>query len=133
MCVCVCVCELSWPVVSNALQPHGLKLTKATLSMGFSRQEYWSGLSFVLQGIFPTQGSNVHLWCLLHWQADSLPLALPGKPTYPNLDTNCSLEIFDLYLHFITFTVDKGESCSQIVLNILQSFPLTESDTSFKV
>ena len=29
---------------------------QAPLSMGFSRQEYWSGLHFLLQGIFPTQG-----------------------------------------------------------------------------
>ena len=31
---------------------------QAPLSMGFSRQEYWSGLPCLLQGIFPTQGSN---------------------------------------------------------------------------
>ena len=31
------------------------------LSMGFSRQEYWSELSYPLQGIFPTQGLNPHL------------------------------------------------------------------------
>ena len=30
--------------------------------------------------IFPTQGSNPRLLHLLHWQADSLPLAPPGKP-----------------------------------------------------
>ena len=30
---------------------------------GFPRQEYWSGCHFLLQGIFPTQGSNP---CLLH-------------------------------------------------------------------
>ena len=29
-------------------------------SMGFSRQEYWNGY-FLLQGIFPTQGSNLGL------------------------------------------------------------------------
>ena len=40
---------------------------QAPPSMEFSRQEYWSGLHFLLQGIFPTQGSNLHLWCLLHW------------------------------------------------------------------
>ena len=34
---------------------------------------------FLLQGIFPTQGLNPHLLCLLHWQASSLPLALPGR------------------------------------------------------
>ena len=27
----------------------------------------------LLQGIFPTQRSNPHLLCLLHWQVDSLP------------------------------------------------------------
>ena len=31
---------------------------QATLTMGFSRQEYWSGLPFPLQGIFLTQGLN---------------------------------------------------------------------------
>jgi len=30
------------------------------------------GCHFLLQGIFPTQGLNLHLLCLLHWQADSL-------------------------------------------------------------
>ena len=38
--------------------------TQAPLSMGFSRQEYWSGLPLP-PGIFPTQGSNLHLLCLL--------------------------------------------------------------------
>ena len=37
-------------------------------------------MPFFLQGIFPTQGLNPHLLCLLHWQAGSLPLAPPGKP-----------------------------------------------------
>ena len=47
--------------------------------MVFSKQEYWSGLPFLLQGIFPAQGSNLHLLHLLHWQVGSLPLAPPGK------------------------------------------------------
>ena len=38
------------------------------------------GCHFLLQGIFPTQGSNLRLLCLLHWQAASLPLVPPGKP-----------------------------------------------------
>ena len=33
----------------------------------------------LLQSIFPTQGSNLCLLCLLRWQAGSLPLAPPGK------------------------------------------------------
>ena len=35
------------------------------------------GCHFLLQGVFPTQGSNLSL---LHWQADSLITAPPGKP-----------------------------------------------------
>src|SRR5574337_1187951 len=35
-----------------------------------------------LQGIFLTQGSNLCLLHLLHWQACSLPLVPPGKPWY---------------------------------------------------
>ena len=34
----------------------------------------------LLQGIFPTQGSNPHLLCLLHWQAGSSLLVPPEKP-----------------------------------------------------
>ena len=60
---------------------------QAPLSMGFSRQEYWSGLHVFLQGVFPTQGSNPHLLCLLHWQAGSLPLVPPGKPHAESLCT----------------------------------------------
>ena len=53
---------------------------QASLSMGFSCQEYWSGLHALLQGIFPTQGSNLCLLYLLHWEASSSPLGPPGKP-----------------------------------------------------
>ena len=38
------------------------------------------GCHALLQGIFPTQGSNPHLLCLLHWQMGSLPLSPPEKP-----------------------------------------------------
>ena len=35
----------------------------------------------LLQGIFPTQDLNAHLFRLLDWQTSSLPLALPDKPS----------------------------------------------------
>ena len=38
------------------------------------------GCHALLQGIFPTQGSNPSLLHLLHWQASSLPLVPYGKP-----------------------------------------------------
>ena len=36
--------------------------------MGFFKQEYWSGVPFSPPGIFPTQGSNPCLQCLLHYR-----------------------------------------------------------------
>ena len=41
------------------------------------------GCHVLLQGIFLTQGSNLHLLCLLHREAGSLPGAPPGKPAIP--------------------------------------------------
>ena len=40
---------------------------QAPLFVGFPRQEYWSGLPFLLPGIFPTQGLNPNLLHFLHW------------------------------------------------------------------
>ena len=37
------------------------------------------GGNALLQGMFPTQGLNLHL---LHWQADFLPLCHLGSPDY---------------------------------------------------
>ena len=37
------------------------------------------GCHFLLQGIFLTQGSNLRLLRLLHWQVGSLPLHHPGS------------------------------------------------------
>ena len=37
---------------------------EAPLSMGFSRQEYWSGLPSPPQGIFLTQGSTIQISCI---------------------------------------------------------------------
>ena len=50
VCVCVCVYAVSHSVVSGSLQPHGLVAQQAPLFMGFSRQEYWSGLPFPYPG-----------------------------------------------------------------------------------
>ena len=48
-------------------------------SMGFSRQEYWSGLPFLLQGIFPTQGSNPGL---PYFRQTLYCLSYQGSPRY---------------------------------------------------
>ena len=50
---------------------------QAPLTVGFPRQEYWSGLPLPSPGLIQTQGSNLHL---LHWQVDSLLLSHQGSP-----------------------------------------------------
>ena len=50
---------------------------QASLSMGFSRQEYWSGLPFPSLGDLPDPGIKPRSPAL---QADTLPSELPGKP-----------------------------------------------------
>ena len=50
------------------------------------------GCHFLLQGIFPNQGSNPCLLCLLHWQEGSLPLSCLDR----HLDepsTECCVQI----------------------------------------
>ena len=51
--LCVCVRTLSRVKVFATPRT---ETYQAPLSMGFSRQEYWSGEDSLLQGIFPTQG-----------------------------------------------------------------------------
>ena len=51
---------------------------QAPLSMGFSRQEYWSGLLFPSPGDLPNPGIELRSSAL---QEDSLPTELWGKPT----------------------------------------------------
>ena len=50
---------------------------QAPLSMEFPRQEYWSGLDFLLQKIFPTQKWNdascLGRWNLYHWDTREAP------------------------------------------------------------
>ena len=65
----------------------------APLTIGFPRQEYWSGLSFPSPGIFPTQGLDLHL---LHWQVDSNNEP-PGKPR--NYMCSCSVMSDSLWVH----------------------------------
>ena len=56
MCVCVCVYVLVTQLCLTLCDPWTVAC-QAPLSMEFSRQEYY----FLLQRIFPTQGSNLGL------------------------------------------------------------------------
>ena len=69
VCVCVCVCSVAQlcPTLWDPMD------YQAPLSMGFSRQEYWSGQPFPTPKDLPDPGL-----CLLSWQVNSLPLVPPA-------------------------------------------------------
>ena len=74
-------CEFLLSRVVSDCDPMDCRPTGSSLSMGFSRQEYWSGLPCLSPGDLPfLQGPNLHLLHLLHWQVGSLPLTPYGKP-----------------------------------------------------
>ena len=54
MCMCVCVCEVA-SVVSDSATIWTVA-HQAPLSVGFSRQEYWSGLPCLPPGYLPNLG-----------------------------------------------------------------------------
>ena len=60
-------------VVSDSLQPPWTVAHQAPLSMGFSKQEYWSGLPVPSPGDHPNPGIEPRSPAL---QADSLPTGL---------------------------------------------------------
>ena len=69
------------------------------LSLGLSRQEYYTGLHFLFQGIFPTQRLNP---CLLRGQVDSPALGHLGRP---NTSAHSALSTF---LTFAKLIGQKG-------------------------
>ena len=73
-CPCVCSVVQSCPAFCSSMDcsPPGF-------SVEFSRQEYWSKLSFPSPGDFPDPGLNPCLLHLLYRQANSLPLCYLGS------------------------------------------------------
>ena len=86
MCVCVCVCVCvcmhtcthSFSVMSDSLQPHGLKSARLLCRWGFFRQEYWSTLPCPPPGIVPGNSVGENSAC----NAGD-PGSIPGWGRYP--------------------------------------------------
>ena len=77
---CTCACMLSLFSHVQLLATLWTVAHQAPLSMGFSRQEYWSGLPCPPPGDLPDLGTELTSLPSLQWQVGSFPLALPGKP-----------------------------------------------------
>ena len=67
---CFCMVAKSWLFYD----PMGCNSSGSSVH-GIFQARTGMGCHTLLQGIFPTQGSNLRLLCLLHGQAGSLPLA----------------------------------------------------------
>ena len=65
--------QCTWIVVSNSLRPRGLGPTGLLCPWDSPNKNNGVGCYFLIQGIFPTQGSNWSLRCPLHCR-HSLPL-----------------------------------------------------------
>ena len=63
--------------MSNSFVTYGPQPARLLCPWDFTGKNTGVGCHFLLQGIFPTQGSNPHL---LLWHADSLPLSHLGSP-----------------------------------------------------
>ena len=79
LCVCVCVYVCTFSSVWLFVTPLTVALW-LICPWNFPGKNTGVGFRFLLQGIFPTQGSNLGLFCLLYRQAGSLLLVPPWKP-----------------------------------------------------
>ena len=71
--------------MTDSLQAYGLSPTRLLCRRIFqARILEWVAVS-CFRGSSPIQGSNPGLLCLLHWQAESLPLSHQGSPWFTPL------------------------------------------------
>ena len=64
----------------DSLWPYGLQLARLLCPWDSPSKNPGVGCCALLQAIFPAQGSNPPLLCLLNWQTSSLRLLPHGKP-----------------------------------------------------
>ena len=76
-CWCYCCSVIELCPTPTLLRSPGLWPTRLLHPWDFPGKNTGVGCHFLLQGILPTHGLNP---CLLHWQADSLPLSHQGNP-----------------------------------------------------
>ena len=83
---------ISCSVMPDSLRPHGLQPTRLLCLWDFPGKDTGVGHHFLLQGIFPTQGSNPGI---LHCRQILYQLSYKGSPIYmlwETLNKNCLVE-----------------------------------------
>ena len=77
--LCCCCCLVAKSCLT-LLRPHGLQPARLFCPWGFPGKNTGVGCHFLLQGFFPTQGSNPYF---LHQPVGSLPLSHQRNPPTP--------------------------------------------------
>ena len=104
-------------VYSWILRLYGLNPARLLSPWGFSDKNTGAGCHFLLQGIFPTQESNLCLLRLLHWQAGSLPLAPPAECINGDYLMQQEAPCWDVRRSQSSpYLYDQGKPCRHIVL-----------------
>ena len=110
VCVCVCVC-----VCAQSLRFFTTPWTiahQASLSMKFSRQEYWSGLPFPPPRDPPNPGIKL---ASLASAGRFFTTALPGGPWYhlPTIAVNALIGLAYYEFHFILINVKNSDQSAR--------------------
>ena len=69
--------------MSDSVRLYGPWPSRLLCPWGSSGKSTGMDCHALLQGIFPSYGWSPCVFCLPHWQVDSLLLAPPGKPQHP--------------------------------------------------
>ena len=120
LCLPMCVCACTHSVISSSLRPQGLEPTKLLWPRNFLGKNSRAGCHILPQGIFPTQGSNLCLLCLLHWWADSLPLSHLGSPMSTYTLMLKMIQKDAIWKLISKFSKTDFELIYSILLNIIQ-------------
>ena len=103
--------SITCSVVSNSMWPHGLVAYQAPLSMGFSRQDYWSGLPFPPPVDLPNQGTELSSptspdcrWILYRLSYQGSPMSLFESSDSVSDRAQCSfLTVMDAHAGYICY------------------------------
>ena len=85
----MCACAKSFQLCTTLCDPVDCSPPGSSVHGDSPGNNTGVGCYALLQGIFPTQGSNLHLLHLLHWQVGSLPPAPPASVQFSSFAQSC--------------------------------------------
>ena len=105
----------------QTLRPHGLKLARLLCPWDSPDKNTGVGCHCLLQEIFPTEGSNPHLLCLLHCKWILYPVSHQGSPLSMTLED----------MNWPPYASEKA--CKNLSYTQVQSVFVEGIDSHFKI